>query len=42
MYTWAAAGFLPEAKEIRNNIYAAIRNNIYAAIRRDKDDGFMV
>lgn len=34
MYTWAAAGFLHEAKEIRNNIYAAIR--------RDKDDGFMV
>ena len=31
---WAAAGFLPEAKEVRSNIYAVIRG--------DKDDSFLL
>lgn len=34
MHTWAAAGFLPEAKEVRSNIYAVIRG--------DKDDSFLL
>ena len=34
MHTWAAAGFLPEAKEVRRNIYAVIRGDI--------NDGFLL
>ena len=34
MHAWAAAGFLPEAKEVRSNIYAVIRG--------DKDDSFLL
>lgn len=34
MHTWAAAGFLPEAKEVRRNIYAVIRG--------DRNDGFLL
>ena len=34
MHAWAAAGFLPEAKEVRRNIYAVIRG--------DRNDGFLL